>query len=575
MAIQGDGKIVLGGTVSTGSTTSFAIARYNTDGSLDSSFGTGGQVISDPGYGSLAAGFVAIEGNGKILMAGYPSSTSSAQPFLLACFNTDGSVDTSFGSGGVIASSGMTSPTVTGLVIDPAGGAVLMGSSVAGGVPQFTLVRVNLHVPVPLYAQHDANFNVTALTDSTGAVVQRFQYDPYGTVTVLSPSWSSTTDAYNWKYLFQGMRYDPVTGLYETPNRDLNPATDTWLQADPAGYVDGSNLYQALDARPTTLNDALGLDPAPYNTNDLRSISTWALDHYRPPAYPLPYRSLYSTDPFADRYPPSRNPDDSVFTRAYKELYCGDESATDEEYAAARTAAGDWLYPNSVVRGVYLFGGPTVGLRRDSTGLGVQGGVGVSWDMDTGATGGVEAYGVGQGQNAWGGNGLWGGYNQTTGWTSGRGGFTGSGNASGGEIGVDTDQNVYFGLNYGWFNMGLILDPSKASNTASWWVDKWNALTSSLSPTSSVTPPCAGAPPPTATGAPTPEPPRARDAEPSVGDNYSLTLARPDPFAAPPPGSRSPNAGSFGFYLNASSQPPEQSTEFGSRQYNAGIRFSF
>jgi RHS repeat-associated protein len=57
------------------------------------------------------------------------------------------------------------------------------------------------------------------------------------------------------------MRYDSVTGLYETPNRDLNPATGTWLEADPAGYVDGNSLYGSFDSAPASLSDAAGLSP--------------------------------------------------------------------------------------------------------------------------------------------------------------------------------------------------------------------------------------------------------------------------------------------------------------------------
>jgi hypothetical protein len=45
-----------------------------------------------------------------------------------------------------------------------------------------------------LYVQHDANFNVTALVDTSGAVVERYIYDPYGAVTVLDANWSTDAD---------------------------------------------------------------------------------------------------------------------------------------------------------------------------------------------------------------------------------------------------------------------------------------------------------------------------------------------------------------------------------------------
>jgi RHS repeat-associated protein len=120
-----------------------------------------------------------------------------------------------------------------------------------------------------LYAQHDANYDVTALTNTSGAVLERYEYTPYGTVTVLNPDGTVLGDGtmassqFGVPYLFQGMRYDSFTGLYETPNRDLNPATGTWLQADPAGYVDGSSLYQFVGSSPADLVDPTGLAANP------------------------------------------------------------------------------------------------------------------------------------------------------------------------------------------------------------------------------------------------------------------------------------------------------------------------
>ena len=79
-----------------------------------------------------------------------------------------------------------------------------------------------------LFAQHDANFNVTALTSTSGTVLERYEYSPYGTVTVLNPDGTVRGDGtiassdYGVLNLFQGMRFDPVTGLYDTPNRELN-----------------------------------------------------------------------------------------------------------------------------------------------------------------------------------------------------------------------------------------------------------------------------------------------------------------------------------------------------------------
>jgi RHS repeat-associated protein len=112
-----------------------------------------------------------------------------------------------------------------------------------------------------LYAQEDATWNVTSLSDSSGSVVERFTYSPYGSATVLAPSGTSTTDVYNWAYLYQGAKLDVITGLYNFRFRDYNPALASWIEQEPFGaaYVNGANLYQAMASNPASLVDPWGL----------------------------------------------------------------------------------------------------------------------------------------------------------------------------------------------------------------------------------------------------------------------------------------------------------------------------
>jgi len=98
-AIQSDGKIVAVGDSQIGNINRFALARYNTDGSLDTTFGTGGIVVTPFGV-SASANAVAIQSDGKIIAAGYGSTPYTA--FTLVRYNTDGSLDTTFGAGGVV-----------------------------------------------------------------------------------------------------------------------------------------------------------------------------------------------------------------------------------------------------------------------------------------------------------------------------------------------------------------------------------------------------------------------------------------------------------------------------------------
>ncbi|MCB8950805.1 MAG: hypothetical protein H6650_02205 [Ardenticatenales bacterium] len=77
-----------------------ALARYNTDGSLDTGFGNGGTVTTDTfGSGGESGHQAALQADGKIVVAGYTSNGSN-NDFLVLRYNSNGSPDTGFGSGG-------------------------------------------------------------------------------------------------------------------------------------------------------------------------------------------------------------------------------------------------------------------------------------------------------------------------------------------------------------------------------------------------------------------------------------------------------------------------------------------
>jgi uncharacterized delta-60 repeat protein len=104
VAVQPDGKIVVAGNRFT-STGDFAVARYNTDGSLDTTFGTGGLVFTDLNGGSFDfARAMALQPDGKIVVAGHSSGAVSPadEDFAVVRYNSDGSLDTTFGTGGIV-----------------------------------------------------------------------------------------------------------------------------------------------------------------------------------------------------------------------------------------------------------------------------------------------------------------------------------------------------------------------------------------------------------------------------------------------------------------------------------------
>ena len=102
VSIQSDGKIVVGGYTDNGSTSYFALARYNTDGSLDKTFSSDGKQTTNFGFYAELGNSVAIQNDGKIIIAGsvFTGSNYDAVDFAVARYNTDGRLDNTFGKNG-------------------------------------------------------------------------------------------------------------------------------------------------------------------------------------------------------------------------------------------------------------------------------------------------------------------------------------------------------------------------------------------------------------------------------------------------------------------------------------------
>jgi uncharacterized delta-60 repeat protein len=140
LAVQPDGKIVAVGTVSPFFSFHdlFGVTRYNADGTLDLfSFGTGGKVTTNFGSFEDVAEAVAIQADGKIVVAGTtygpndaPIISDRLSDFALARYNADGSLDTTFGTGGKVTTDVFGSPDIAAdMLIQPDGKIVVVGSS--------------------------------------------------------------------------------------------------------------------------------------------------------------------------------------------------------------------------------------------------------------------------------------------------------------------------------------------------------------------------------------------------------------------------------------------------------------
>ena len=147
MALQSDGKIVVTGYTEVGGVYSFAIARFTAAGLLDTDFNPGGTpagiqatLVGDGTAGGALA--VAIQGDGKIVAAGY-ARVSSSIDFALVRYNTDGSPDTSFGTSGIVITPVGTGGAAWayGVAIQSDGKIVAAGYGVDSGIQYFATVR--------------------------------------------------------------------------------------------------------------------------------------------------------------------------------------------------------------------------------------------------------------------------------------------------------------------------------------------------------------------------------------------------------------------------------------------------
>src|SRR5690349_19998107 len=188
VVLQQDGKFVVAGTASDSSTrpvaTDIAVARYNADGSLDSAFGTAGETaIPFAGSSTEQGNALALTTDGKIVVAGAAFKTLATPPdFALVRYNSNGSLDTGFGSGGTITTdvAGGTDE-VKAVAIQSDGKVVAAGRSFRSNI-DLSLARYNSEVP-------------TTTTDTTPPTAPTGLTATFNATTnTIDLSWTASTD---------------------------------------------------------------------------------------------------------------------------------------------------------------------------------------------------------------------------------------------------------------------------------------------------------------------------------------------------------------------------------------------
>jgi uncharacterized delta-60 repeat protein len=241
MTIDSSGKILVAGYAWNGSNRDFSLARYNSNGSLDTSFGGGdGKVITDFGSGDDEGRAITIDGNGKILVSGFASNGSN-DDFALARYNSDGTLDTTFDTDGKITKAiGSGNDEGYDITIDSSGKILVAGRTQNGinsyGHPNddFGLVR---------YGTPD--FTSTAPTSATEDVAYTYDIAANLKLAITGttiPSWLTLSD--------NGNGTATLTG---TPtNSEVGNHSVSLKITDPDGGTDTQNFTIAV----SNVNDA-------------------------------------------------------------------------------------------------------------------------------------------------------------------------------------------------------------------------------------------------------------------------------------------------------------------------------
>ena len=196
--IQNDGKIVVAGKSFNGTNYDFAVVRYNTNGSLDNSFGTGGIVTTAIGIQDDKATCLAIQADGKIVVGGnsFQATVQTAVDFTaIVRYNSDGTLDSTFDTDGIVLNT--IAPNMeyyyqnqytNGIAIQADGKIVATGGYYAVNNFALTILRFNSDGSLdntfdadgisqsPIPAPYDDMGNAIAIQNNGKIVMAGYQY---------------------------------------------------------------------------------------------------------------------------------------------------------------------------------------------------------------------------------------------------------------------------------------------------------------------------------------------------------------------------------------------------------------
>lgn len=182
IAIQADGKILVAGTCATTragiNDHEFAVARFDPDGTLDTSFSEGGKLRTAFAYGASASD-IALQADGKIVVTG-----TAENGIRVVRYEADGSLDSEFGAGGKVALAEGIGTTAAAMALQNDGKMVITGSVAFDDDDGTDVVTYRLHPD----GSQDASFGINGrqITDFSGTVdgPRALVIDPLGKIVI-------------------------------------------------------------------------------------------------------------------------------------------------------------------------------------------------------------------------------------------------------------------------------------------------------------------------------------------------------------------------------------------------------
>jgi uncharacterized delta-60 repeat protein len=240
---QRDGKLVAAASSGKGASSRFALTRYDRNGRLDSSFGSGGTVTTMIGRGAAAEALV-LQPDGKLVAAGY-SGKGAGSRFALARYDMDGRLDASFGNGGTVTTAIGKGAVAQALLLQPDGKLVAAGSSGSSPDRRLALARYDEH------GRLDPSFGSGGtVTTAIGkdAVAQALLLQPDGKLVAAGRGGQPQNFAFALVRYDEHGRLDPgfgSGGTVTTPIGDSGGAAALVLQPDGKLVAAGSGYYGA------------------------------------------------------------------------------------------------------------------------------------------------------------------------------------------------------------------------------------------------------------------------------------------------------------------------------------------